>query len=65
MADYLFDLSKNFWEQAVLTDGKFDADKAAERGYSPAQYPAIKEFLGLDYDTAPLDEALSVPIPED
>lgn len=54
-AGFLFDLPRNFFEQAVVTDGEFDPEKAEALGYSEAQYLAIIEFLGLDSkDTQPL-----------
>lgn len=52
---YLYDLPRSFYQQAVVTNDKFDPDKAEALGYSPAQFPAIIKLLGLDqYDTAPL-----------
>jgi hypothetical protein len=52
---YLYDLSLSFYQQAVVTDGQFDPEKAAALGYSSAQFTVIQEFLGLDMkDTAPL-----------
>lgn len=47
MADILYDLPISFYQQACVTDGEFDAEKAAALGYSPAQFGAIKEALGL------------------
>jgi hypothetical protein len=55
MEGYLYDMSRSYYEQAVVTDGAFDPEKAAALGYSEAQFPAIEKFLGLDKaDTAPL-----------
>jgi hypothetical protein len=51
MADFLYDLPRIFYENGVVTDGKFDEDKATELGYGPAQFEAIKKFLGLPDDT--------------
>ena len=47
MAEFLYDLPIGFYQQAVMTDGKFDPAKAAGLGYSPAQFPAIQKFLEL------------------
>lgn len=44
----LYDLPVSFYQQACVTDGKFDPKKAAALGYSPAQFVAIKEALGLE-----------------
>jgi hypothetical protein len=55
MEGYLYDLPLNFYQHSVVTDGKFDPEKAAALGYSTAQFTVIEEFLGLDkVDTAPL-----------
>ena len=52
---YLYDMSRSYYEQAVVTDGQFDPEKAAALGYSSAQFSIIQQFLGLDkVDTAPL-----------
>jgi hypothetical protein len=57
MADFLYDMSRNYYEQAVVTDGQFDPKKAAALGYSSAQFTVIQQFLGLDkVDTAPLEQ---------
>ena len=56
---YLYDLSLSFYQQAVVTDGQFDPEKAAALGYSSAQFSIIQRFLGLEDDTgttAPLEE---------
>ena len=55
-ADYLYDLSRSFYLNGVVTDGEFDAEKAAALGYSEAQFGPIKEFIGLEVkDTQPLE----------
>ena len=54
--DFLYDLPVDFYRNGCTTDGKFDPEKAEALGYSEAQFPAIKKFLGEDYDTAPLPQ---------
>jgi hypothetical protein len=59
MAEYLYDQPRNYFLHGCVTDGRFDAEKATALGYSPAQFDAIEEFLGLEdarVDTAPLVE---------
>lgn len=55
-AGYLFDLPLSFFQQAVVTNGVFDPEKAEAYGYSPAQYPAIRKFLGLEEEAKPVQE---------
>lgn len=60
MAEFLYDQPRDYYKHGCCTDGVFDPEKAAKLGYSPAQFDAIKEFLGLEdttrVDTAPLEE---------
>ena len=60
MAEFLYDQPRNYFLYGCTTDGKFDPEKAAALGYSPAQFSAIEEFLGVEEearkDTAPLPE---------
>ena len=59
---YLYDLPLSFYQNAVVTDGAFDEDKAAALGYNRAQFAAIEKFLGLDkVDTAPLSSPEDEP----
>lgn len=50
MAEFLYDLPVSFYQQACVTDGKFDAEKAAALGYSEAQFIVIKDALGLQVE---------------
>lgn len=57
MAEYLYDQPIDYFRHGCTTNGKFDPKKAEKLGYSPAQFPAIKEALGEDKGkTAPLPE---------
>lgn len=54
MASFLYDLPVEFYQNAIVTDGVFDAEKATALGYNESQFAAIEKFLGLE-KAAPLE----------
>lgn len=57
MAEFLYDQPRQYFLYGCCTDGVFDPEKAKALGYGPAQFDAIKEFIGEESkDTAPLVE---------